>query len=189
MMRATASPRCSTDLVSSIFLIGMTGIGKTSTGQFLGQLLGIPFFDSDHEISALSGSSVAQLYATRGETFFRRLECGVIAELSDRKGIVLACGGGAILCKTVRELLRARGFVIYLRGNVETLQSRVEKQSARPILESSDLAELLRVRQQEREGMYEEVGHAAIECDGLSTKDVGLQVAALVRRFKASAEI
>lgn len=168
---------------SRIILIGMTGIGKTTTGRPLADILGMDFLDSDEEIRRLSGTTPSDLYSAQGEAYFRRLECGVIADLSLRPAIVLATGGGAILCPTVQELLKKRGLVIYLRGSLDALQQRLERQQSRPILQSNNFVALLERRQQERERIYIESTHIIVDCDLHSASDNSHHIAQQIKQF------
>lgn len=163
---------------SRIILIGMTGVGKTTIGRQLASLLDRSFFDSDEEILRLSGSSVGDLFSMQGAEYFRRLECGVIADLSLRQGVVLATGGGAILCPTVRELLHNRGIVVYLRASLGALHARLAHQTSRPILQSTDLALLLAQRQQEREHMYIEIADLIIDCNQTTISSTSQKIVA-----------
>ena len=82
----------------NIVLSGMPGAGKSTVGKILAQELDKDFFDLDEEIVRLSGRSISEIFATDGEAYFRDLETRVLREvLANKKGIVLATGGGAIL--------------------------------------------------------------------------------------------
>ncbi len=81
----------------NIFLVGLMGSGKTTIGKILSRQRDLEFYDSDHEIVARCGVSIPTIFEIEGEEGFRRREICVIDDLSQREGIVLATGGGAIL--------------------------------------------------------------------------------------------
>jgi shikimate kinase len=100
--------------VPRIFLVGLMGAGKSTIGRLLAREFGLHFVDSDHEIEARNGVSIATIFEVEGESGFRARERRVIDELTQREGIVLATGGGAVIDADNRRDLAARGLVIYL---------------------------------------------------------------------------
>src|SRR5256886_16192471 len=86
----------------SIVLVGMMGAGKSSIGRRLAQRLGVPFVDADAEIEAAAGMSIAEIFATYGEAYFRSGEQRVIARLLESGPQVLATGGGAFMNPNTR---------------------------------------------------------------------------------------
>ena len=97
------------DYPNNIILVGLMGAGKTTIGRILARKLGMEFIDSDHEIEARTGASVPRIFEIEGEPSFRRREADVIRDLTSRRGIVLATGGGAVLNPDTRALLKERG--------------------------------------------------------------------------------
>ena len=134
----------------NIFLIGLMGAGKTTIGRQLASELSLEFFDSDHEIEKRTGVTITHIFDIEGETGFRKRETAMLDELTNKKGIVLATGGGAILKPENRQFLMSRGTTIYLYANIETLLERTSKDRNRPLLQTEDpqskLEELLEIR-------------------------------------------
>ena len=134
----------------NIFLIGLMGAGKTTIGRQLASELSLEFFDSDHEIEKRTGVTIAHIFDIEGEEGFRKRETTVLDELTDKKGIVLATGGGAILKAENRQFLMSRGTTIYLYANIDTLLERTSKDRNRPLLQTENpkakLEELLGIR-------------------------------------------
>ncbi|WP_296228829.1 shikimate kinase [Ralstonia sp. UBA689] len=149
--------------VSNVFFVGLMGAGKTTVGRAVARRLDLPFFDSDHEIEARCGVRVPVIFELEGETGFRDRETHVIDELTSRKGVVVATGGGAVLRPENRAFLRERGTVIYLRANSHDLYLRTRHDKNRPLLQTENprakLEELLAVR----DPLYREVAHFVIE--------------------------
>ena len=104
---------------TNIIFIGPMGAGKTTVGRALAVELGREFIDSDQEIEDRSGADIAWIFDVEGETGFRDREEAVIDELTQRNGIVLATGGGAILRAINRARIKRRGVVVYLTATVE----------------------------------------------------------------------
>lgn len=148
---------------ANVFLIGLMGAGKTTVGRALARRLGRPFFDSDHEIVARTGVAVPVIFEVEGEDGFRAREASVIDELTQRSGIVLATGGGAVLREQNREYLRTRGLVIYLRTHPHELWLRTRRDKNRPLLQTEDPRAKLEALYQARDTLYRECAHVVID--------------------------
>jgi shikimate kinase len=122
----------------AIVLVGLMGAGKTKIGRRLAMRLGLPFFDSDIEIEAAAGETIAEIFANRGERIFREGERRVIARLLSRPVHVLATGGGAFMDPMTRAVIARRGVSLWLRADLEVLVSRVSRRNNRPLLKDGD---------------------------------------------------
>jgi shikimate kinase len=134
----------------NVFLIGPMGSGKTSIGKHLAKMLGLDFFDCDHELEHLTGASVNLIFDIEGEAGFRERERRLLDTLSARSGVLIATGGGVVCSEENRRLLRTRGFVVYLKTSIEQQLRRLSQDKSRPLLQAQDrtkrLQELARVR-------------------------------------------
>ena len=139
------------------------GSGKTTIGQLLAKRLTLPFFDSDHELEARTGVSVATIFEIEGEPAFRSREASIIDELTQRRPIILGTGGGAILEASTRETLRARGTVVYLHSTPETSFERVRRNRDRPLLMVTDPLARLKQLYELRHPLYAETAHVVVE--------------------------
>jgi shikimate kinase len=141
----------------SIVLVGMMGAGKSSIGRRLAQRLGIPFVDADAKIEeAHAGVTIAEIFATYGEPYFRSGEARVIARLLDEGPQVLATGGGAYMNENTRASIRQKGISVWLKADFEVLMRRVKRRSGdRPMLQG-DPAERVRHLIEERYPVYTE---------------------------------
>jgi shikimate kinase len=149
----------------NIFLVGPMGAGKTSIGRQLAETLGMDFVDSDHEIEARTGASIPWIFDVEGEAGFRKREQAVIDELTRRKNIVLATGGGAVLSPENRKHLQSRGTVIYLAASVDQLLERTRRDRNRPLLQTEDPRARLEALMREREPLYKEVADIVLPTD------------------------
>jgi shikimate kinase len=144
--RAATAPR----LLRSVVLVGLMGAGKTSVGKRLATLLGVPFTDSDTEITAAAGMSIPEIFATLGEPAFRDGERRVIARLLGERPGVLATGGGAFIEPRTRLDIKARATSVWIRADLDLLWDRVRDRPGRPLLQAPDpravLADLARRR-------------------------------------------
>ena len=106
----------------NIVLTGMPGSGKSTVGRILAQEMGREFVDTDTEIIRLAKKPIADIFAQRGENGFRELESQVIQQLSQRTGLVIATGGGAILRAENLRHLRQNGRIYFLDRPLEDIQ-------------------------------------------------------------------
>jgi shikimate kinase len=122
----------------SIVLVGLMGAGKSTVGRRLAARLDMPFKDADAEIEAAAGMSVADIFATHGEPYFREGERRVLARLLQEGPIVLATGGGAFMNPETRARIAEAGISIWLKADLDVLMRRVRKRSNRPLLKNTD---------------------------------------------------
>ena len=156
-----------------IVLIGFMGAGKTTVGRLLAEHLGMPFVDSDAVIEASEGLAVREIFATRGEAEFRRVEAATIRRLLAGPDVVLAVGGGALTAAEVRAALAAHQVVLLDVAFEEALE-RVAADPGRPMLHRPDLSGLYDRRQDD----YREAARVAVPVSGRSPREVVADVLA-----------
>lgn len=124
-----------------IVLLGYMGSGKSLIGNFLAEKLEISFYDLDQEIEKVTQISIAELFQTKGEIYFRNKENKTLKNFLDKKdSFVLSLGGGTPCYYNNHELLLQEGvFSIYLKASVDTLVSRlINDKAQRPLLHNQD---------------------------------------------------
>lgn len=146
-----------------VALVGLMGVGKSRVGRLLADRWGRPFVDLDRAVERRAGTTVARVFAERGEPAFRRLEAAVLEEVlaADEPG-VLSCGGGVVTTAANRTALGDRATVVWLTATVDALARRVGDGSTRPLL-GADPAAALRALAAEREPLYGEVADHVID--------------------------
>jgi shikimate kinase len=134
----------------SIVMVGLMGAGKTAIGKRLAARLDLPFVDTDREIEAAAGCTIADIFQRYGEPAFRDGERRVIARLLAGPRCVLATGGGAFMDAQTRAAVKAAGVSVWLDADLDTLVRRTARRTNRPLLNAGDpraiLAELMEVR-------------------------------------------
>lgn len=146
-----------------IALVSMPGGGKSTVGRQLSRRVNRSFVDSDAVIEARAGCSVRSFFEREGEDRFRDIEQQVIAEFVDRRDVVLATGGGAVLRQANREALSRSAVVVYLRTSPEDLFRRLRHDTKRPLLQVANPLVQLRTMHSIRDPLYREVAHFSID--------------------------
>lgn len=160
----------------NIFLIGPMGAGKSTIGRQLAQMLNMDFLDSDAVIEERAGADIDWIFDIEGESGFRKREERVLNELTQSQGLVLSTGGGSVLSKDNRNVLSARGIVVYLETTVDKQFERTQRDKKRPLLQTEDpyqtLVELAKIRNP----LYEEIADIILQTDEQSAKVVATQI-------------
>ncbi|MFI4937732.1 MAG: shikimate kinase AroK [Candidatus Berkiellales bacterium] len=167
---------------SNLFLIGPMGAGKSTIGKQLARELKLEFVDADQEIEVRTGASIPWIFDVEGEEGFRKREALVIDELSQRTGIVLATGGGAILNTDSRNRLAARGTVVYLYATVEQQMQRTGRDKRRPLLLTNSPESTLKELMTKRDPLYREIADIVVPTDSRTVRSVAQDVVRLLER-------
>jgi shikimate kinase len=121
-------------VAGTVILVGFMGAGKSSVGRILALRLGRCFVETDDMITAKEGSTIPEIFAAKGEAYFRVAEDEALELLAQKRGDVIATGGG-LPCREGRPaVLRALGTVVWLSGDFDTLYQRALRVGARPML-------------------------------------------------------
>ena len=140
----------------SLYLVGMMGSGKTSTGRPLAERLGYGFVDADAVIEQAAGCSIPEIFDRDGEAGFRSLESQVLSAISQRHSLVVATGGGVVTQPENWGLLHS-GIVIWLDVVPDQLLHRLNADSTvRPLLQTTDPEAALNALLNKRRPLYSE---------------------------------
>ena len=148
-------------------LVGFMGAGKSTVGRLLARRLGLCFVETDAMITAREGQSIPDIFAKRGESHFRQLEAEVLEDLADKRGHVIATGGGFPCRPGAMERLREIGTVVWLATDFDTAYERANRVGGRPMLAGrsrEDTAALYQARQ-----AFYRRAHLAIDVSLLSS--------------------
>jgi shikimate kinase len=145
-----------------LFMIGPMGSGKSTVGRHLASLLEYDFVDSDAEIETRAGADIPWIFDVEGEAGFRLREANVLQDLAERRRIVIATGGGAVVTVANRDLMSRAGVVVYLDVGVAQQVKRTGSGEGRPLLKERDRKETLERLMAEREPLYRELADVII---------------------------
>ena len=137
-----------------VVLVGMMGVGKSTVGRKLAQVLGFGFDDADDEIVEAAQMTIPEIFEQFGEDYFRDGERRVIARLLEGGSRVIATGGGAFVQADTRALIAEKAIAIWLDAEIDTLVDRVKRNDRRPLLRGGDKREIITRLKAEREDAY-----------------------------------
>ena len=118
----------------NIVLLGFMGTGKTSIARQLAEDLSMKFVETDSVIEEREGIIINEIFRTKGEPYFRKLESDVIEELASGQGLVISAGGGVVLNNQNINTLKENGILICLDAEPEETLRRVAHEKHRPLL-------------------------------------------------------
>jgi shikimate kinase len=148
-----------------LYLVGFMGSGKSAVGRLLADELGWSFADLDEDIQTAEGVSIAEIFDTRGEAEFRRIEREAlhrrVRDVECGKPMVLALGGGAFVDPANRKLLHERGVTLWLDCPFPRVHARIKDQTHRPLARDPEKLQQLF---DDRRDLYSQAEHR-IEAD------------------------
>jgi shikimate kinase len=154
-----------------VVLVGPMGVGKSTVGEVLAERLGTQFRDTDTDVEAAAGKSVADIFVDEGEPHFRELEREAVRVAVSGHPGVLALGGGAVLDPTTRALLTGLP-VVYLSMEVGEAVRRTGLNVARPLLAVVNPRQEWKRLMEERRPLYTEVARAVVATDERTPEEV-----------------
>lgn len=162
------------NLDKPIVLVGLMGVGKTTVGRILAEMLGWPFYDSDDEIVRTAGKSISAIFEEEGEPAFRDLERITIRGLLRNGRCVIASGGGSMSIPETANLILENSVCLWLDASVEVLVERT-RGSDRPLLKHGDPAEILGMLIEKRRDAYMQ-SHLHILDDNLNPDEMASRI-------------
>ena len=154
--KSSAPPGDALTLTQTVVLIGMMGAGKSSIGARLADRYGLDFYDSDKEIEQAANMSIAEIFETHGEAYFRDGERRVIERLLNQPPMILAAGGGAFMNDETRRMIEQNTTTVWLEIDKDEIIRRVSKHPGkRPLLGVDNLEETVTQMLEQRRPVYE----------------------------------
>jgi shikimate kinase len=169
-----------TEKKRNLILCGFMATGKSSVGKQLASLVGYDFIDMDASIEVEEGTSIPQIFAERGEAAFRALESKMVERVANRRGCVIATGGGTIVNPLNLEKLKSCGILINLTADIDIIISRAGSGEDRPMLRQGDRRERIRSLMDQRAHAYAQAD-LAIDTTTLTVEEVAQQIADRLR--------
>lgn len=129
--------------MNHLYLCGFMGCGKSTVGSQLAKSAGCRFIDLDEYIVEQAGCTIPEIFQTRGEDAFRKLESDSLTELADKPRMVVATGGGTLMREQNAVCVKQSGTVVFLNIPFEECYTRIQGDQNRPVAARSTKQELL----------------------------------------------
>ncbi len=159
----------------NIVLCGFMGCGKSTVGGLLAKKMGMSFIDLDTYIEKKENKTVSQIFADSGEAYFRQLEREVSKELAEKKGLIIATGGGTLTFEENVQALKRTGRIVLLDLPVEAIAIRLKNDTTRPLLNRPDKDEAMRELYNKRLPLYRSAASVVVDAT-LSPMQVCVQI-------------
>ena len=152
----------------NIVLCGFMGSGKTTIGRKLARLTGLTFIDADQYLEDKEGRKISDIFAAEGEAYFRDRETAYLKELSQKSGIVLSLGGGAVLREENVRAVKSTGLLIHLDTPYYRILKNLSYSDSRPLIAGpSGQSETTRLYHA-RKGTYHRVSDVSVRSPKIS---------------------
>ena len=168
--------------MNNLFLIGFMGAGKTSVSQGLGQLLGRDVIEMDQRIAESEGLSIPDIFARKGEPYFRACETALLESFAQGDPRIVSCGGGVPMREENVAAMRRCGTVILLTARPEVILERVRDDHNRPLLEGHKDIPYITQLMEQRRPKYEAAADVVVDTSDLSVEEVSREILRLTRR-------
>lgn len=138
----------------NLILCGFMGCGKSTIGRRLATVSQREFVDMDSFIELEQRTTIPEIFSSLGESAFRQMETQAALSLSQKQGLVIACGGGTVLNPENVRLLKQSGTILLLDTPLAALQERLKFDTHRPLLQRPDRQEFITSLYQQRMPLY-----------------------------------
>ena len=140
----------------NICIMGLMGSGKSVIGKDLSKYLDLKFYDTDKEIESITRKKISDIFKEEGESYFRDIEEKVCIEILTKENCIVSLGGGSIISKKIRKIIKKSSYSIYLQVKLEHLQNRLRFSKKRPLLNKNlNKREILENLLKNRQKYYE----------------------------------
>ena len=160
--------------MKNIVIIGMSGVGKSSSGRHIAKKLGWNFIYTDELIIRREKMTIDEIFSKLGEEHFRVIEAKIIEEVSSLENTVIATGGGVVTVEKNILNLKRNGYIYLFQGKIQTIVDNLSKgKVVRPLLrKGDDLSDSVVKLLENRENLYILYSDVLINIDGLSKEEV-----------------
>ncbi len=158
-------------LTKNLILTGMMGVGKSTIGKKLAEKLSFRFSDIDKIIEGIEKTTIRNLFNTKGEGYFRKLEVKISLQEINKKKVVISLGGGAILSDVIRNSVKKQCTSFWLDTEINILNTRLKNSKNRPLLFGKNLKPALIKIYTQRKKFYNKADFR-IKCDLLKPEEI-----------------
>lgn len=158
--------------MKNVFLIGFMGSGKSTVASYLAKNYGMQIIEMDQLIVEREGMSIPDIFAQKGESYFRDAETNLLIEMRSEQNKVVSCGGGVVLRQRNVEEMKNSGRIVLLNAKPETILERVKDDDNRPLLDGNKNIQFISDMLEKRRPKYEGAADFVIQTDGKTTETI-----------------
>ena len=162
----------------NVFLIGFMGSGKSTIARLLADELKMNMVEMDERIVQEQGMSINDIFASRGEDYFRDVESALVLALNEEGGNVVSCGGGVVVRAANVDAMKQKGRIVFLSATPETIYHRVKNSTDRPILNGNMNVGYIAELMEKRRSLYESAADITIVTDGKGKEEICKEIVA-----------
>ena len=163
----------------NIVLIGFMGSGKTFTAREISKVLKRKVYSTDVLIEKKEKTKIRNIFASKGEAYFRKQEAKVVSLVSKKKNAVIDCGGGVILNPDNIKNLKKSGVLVYLRTSATWIYKRIKSDKNRPLVNVKNPMARIKYLLNQRRKLYAKAD-VKVKTDGRAPKEVALEILKLI---------
>ena len=167
--------------MENVFLVGFMGSGKSTIASYLAENYGMEIIDMDQLIVEREGMAIPDIFAQKGELYFRDVETSLLIEIQGEQNKVVSCGGGVVLREKNIQAMKKSGQVVLLNAKPETILERVKDDDNRPLLRGNKNVQFIRDMMEKRQPKYEAAADLVIHTDGKSADEICKEIISNVK--------
>ncbi|WP_338750063.1 shikimate kinase [Bacillus sp. FJAT-52991] len=166
--------------MTTIFITGFMGAGKTTIGKLLAAQLHVPVIDTDVYIEQQEGTAISEIFRHKGEAYFREAETAVLQKLCTNERKLVTTGGGIIMKEKNRQLMKQHGSVIFLEADLAVIFDRLKDDTSRPLIQNQEQSRIQQLYEK-RLPLYKEAADFIIHTTNQTAEQVAEEV---IQRLK-----
>ncbi len=155
----------------NIFIVGFMGTGKTAVSKVLSDIKGMVYVDVDEEIVKALGMSIPDIFKEKSEEYFRSVETKILDDIAQKRGQIVACGGGIVLKDENIDIMKKHGIVVRLDAPAEEIYARISEDSNRPLAKDKGI-EGIKEMLKDRKEQYDKAADVVIDTSGMQIQDI-----------------
>jgi shikimate kinase len=157
--------------MKNVYLVGFMGTGKTTVGKVLADKLSKRFVEMDQLIEKQENREIKDIFAEKGQDYFRELENQLLRKLSSQSDLVVSCGGGVVCSQDNLDILQNTGYLFSLFASPKSIFERIKGSDHRPLLNVEDPLGKIKELLEARKPFYKKAG-IKIDTENLCVEDV-----------------
>lgn len=156
----------------NIFLIGFMGVGKSTVAGYLHRHYDMPLIEMDETLAERAGMTIPEIFATKGEPYFRQMETDFLKEMQESSNVIVSCGGGVAMRQENVDIMKKSGKIVLLSASPESILKRVRNDENRPLLKGRKTVEGIKELMDARRPFYEAAADLTVRTDNQSLRAI-----------------